>query len=107
MNKALAGDMPILAAAQHGVFGIWTAGGLLKPPFEYARATLKTWRSPIAIARSVSLRRLTDSLFPGTMVNVADWITSLSAAANDTVAERTTPNAGGAAPWFGKFSCTV
>ena len=44
MNKDLAGDMPVLEASQQGVFGIWTAGGLMKPLFEYARATLKTER---------------------------------------------------------------
>jgi erythromycin esterase len=42
MNKALDSDLPPLQAAQKGVFGIWTRGGLMTPIFEYTRATLKT-----------------------------------------------------------------
>ena len=36
--------MPPLEAAQKGVFGIWTRGGLMTPLFEYVRSTLKTAR---------------------------------------------------------------
>jgi erythromycin esterase len=44
MNQAIDSDMPALEAAQKGVFGIWTRGGLMTPLFEYARSTLKTAR---------------------------------------------------------------
>lgn len=44
MNKAINSGMPLLEAAQKGVFGIWTRGGLLTPLFQYARSTLKTAR---------------------------------------------------------------
>jgi erythromycin esterase len=42
MNKVLDSNMPALEAAQRGVFGIWTRGGLMTPLFEYTRSTLKT-----------------------------------------------------------------
>jgi erythromycin esterase-like protein len=44
MNRDLASDIPILQAAQRGVFGVWTEGALMAPVFEYTRSTLKTSR---------------------------------------------------------------
>ena len=44
MNRALASDLPPLEAAQQGIYGIWSLGGLLAPLFEYARSTLQTSR---------------------------------------------------------------
>lgn len=44
MNRALASDLRPLEAAQQGIYGHWSRGGLLAPLFEYARSTLKTSR---------------------------------------------------------------
>ncbi len=44
MNRTLESDLPPLEAAQGGIYGPWSRGGLLAPLFEYARSTLKTSR---------------------------------------------------------------
>src|SRR5262245_16573058 len=64
MNQAIDSDMPPLEAAQKGVFGIWTRGGLMTPLFEYARSTLKTARPLRQTASTCSFPAATSKGFP-------------------------------------------
>jgi hypothetical protein len=57
MNQVLDSNMPALEAAQRGVFGIWTRGGLMTPLFEYTRSTQSASRRTPADRRTQTYRR--------------------------------------------------